>query len=80
MSIQFINRLKSIMKDRKIPQTELAKRTGIRQSSISDWLNDRYEPKQDKVYIIAKALNVSLHGYLVMMRIFQQMSKLPIII
>lgn len=66
MSIQFINRLKSIMKGRKITQTELAKRTGIRQSSISDWLNDRYEPKQDKVYIIAKALNVSpawLLGY-----------------
>ena len=66
MIIQFINRLKSIMKERKITQTELAKRTGIRQSSISDWLNDRYEPKQDKVYIIAKALNVSpawLLGY-----------------
>jgi transcriptional regulator with XRE-family HTH domain len=66
MSIHFINRLKSIMKERKITQTELAKRTGIRQSSISDWLNDRYEPKQDKVYIIAKALNVSpawLLGY-----------------
>lgn len=66
MSIQFINRLKSIMKERKITQTELAKRTGIRQSSISDWLNDRYEPKQDKVYIIAKSLNVSpawLLGY-----------------
>jgi transcriptional regulator with XRE-family HTH domain len=66
MSIQFINRLKSVMKERKITQTELAKRTGIRQSSISDWLNDRYEPKQDKVYIIAKALNVSpawLLGY-----------------
>jgi len=66
MSIQFINRLKSIMKERGITQTELAKRTGIRQSSISDWLNDRYEPKQDKVYIIAKALNVSpawLLGY-----------------
>ena len=66
MSIQFINRLKSVMKERKMTQTELAKRTGIRQSSISDWLNDRYEPKQDKVYIIAKALNVSpawLLGY-----------------
>ena len=66
MSIQFINRLKTIMNERGITQTELAKRTGIRQSSISDWLNDRYEPKQDKVYIIAKALNVSpawLLGY-----------------
>ena len=66
MSIQFINRLKSIMSERKITQSELSKRTGIRQSSISDWLNDRYEPKQDKIYLIAQALGVSpswLLGY-----------------
>ena len=42
MSTQFINRLKSVMAEHKITQTELAKRTGIRQSSISDWLNNRY--------------------------------------
>lgn len=66
MSIQFINRLKSIMSERKITQSELSKRTGIRQSSISDWLNSRYEPKQDKIYLIAQALGVSpswLLGY-----------------
>ena len=66
MSTQFINRLKAVMAEHKITQTELAKRTGIRQSSISDWLNNRYEPKQDKVYILANALNVSpawLLGY-----------------
>ena len=66
MSTQFINRLKSVMAEHKITQTELAKRTGIRQSSISDWLNNRYEPKQDKVYLLANALNVSpawLLGY-----------------
>lgn len=66
MSTQFINRLKSVMAEHKISQTELAKRTGISQSSISDWLNNRYEPKQDKVYLLANALNVSpawLLGY-----------------
>lgn len=66
MSIQFINRLKSIMSERKITQSELSKRTGIRQSSISDWLNGRYEPKQDKIFLIAQALGVSpswLLGY-----------------
>lgn len=66
MSIYFINRLKSIMSERKITQSELSKRTGIRQSSISDWLNGRYEPKQDKIYLIAQALSVSpswLLGY-----------------
>lgn len=66
MSIHFINRLKNIMSERKITQSELSKRTGIRQSSISDWLNGRYEPKQDKIYLIAQALGVSpswLLGY-----------------
>lgn len=66
MSIHFINRLKSIMSERKITQSELSKRTGIRQSSISDWLNGRYEPKQDKIYLIAQSLGVSpswLLGY-----------------
>jgi transcriptional regulator, XRE family len=66
MSIHFINRLKTIMSERKITQSELSKRTGIRQSSISDWLNGRYEPKQDKIYLIAQALGVSpswLLGY-----------------
>ncbi len=54
------------MAEHKISQTELAKRTGIRQSSISDWLNNKYDPKQDKVYLLANALNVSpawLLGY-----------------
>jgi len=54
------------MSERKITQSELSKRTGIRQSSISDWLNGRYEPKQDKIYLIAQALGVSpswLLGY-----------------
>ena len=66
MSIHFINRLKTIMSERKITQSELSKRTGIRQSSIFDWLNGRYEPKQDKIYLIAQALGVSpswLLGY-----------------
>ncbi|WP_295285707.1 helix-turn-helix domain-containing protein [Veillonella sp.] len=66
MSTQFINRLKTVMAEHKISQTELAKRTGIRQSSISDWLNNKYDPKQDKVYLLANALNVSpawLLGY-----------------
>ncbi|MGB4610949.1 MAG: S24 family peptidase [Saccharofermentanales bacterium] len=55
----FSKKLRKIMEDRKMSQTELAKSSGITQSSISDYLNDRYEPKQDKVHAIAKALNVS---------------------
>ena len=54
------------MLNRGITQSDLSTMTSIRASSISDWLNDKYSPKQDKIAIIAKALNVSpawLMGY-----------------
>ena len=66
MKAQFIERLNSILQKRNLSQADLSKMTGIRSSSISDWLNGKYEPKQDKIAIIADALNVSpvwLIGY-----------------
>lgn len=66
MKNQFIERLNSILQKRNLSQADLSKMTGIRSSSISDWLNGKYEPKQDKIAIIAEALNVSpvwLIGY-----------------
>ncbi len=66
MKNQFIERLNSILQKRNLNQADLSKMTGIRSSSISDWLNGKYEPKQDKIAIIADALNVSpvwLIGY-----------------
>lgn len=66
MKEQFIERLNSILQKRNLSQADLSKMTGIRSSSISDWLNGKYEPKQDKIAIIANALNVSpvwLIGY-----------------
>lgn len=47
-------------------QTELHERTKIGKSSISTYLKGEYEAKQDRVDIIARALNVSpvwLMGY-----------------
>lgn len=66
MKAQFIERLNSILQKRNLSQADLSKMTGIRSSSISDWLKGKYEPKQDKIAIIAEALNVSpvwLIGY-----------------
>ena len=66
MKNQFIERLNSILQKRNLSQADLSKMTGIRSSSISVWLNGKYEPKQDKIAIIADALNVSpvwLIGY-----------------
>ena len=66
MKDQFIERLNSILQKRNLSQSEISKMTGILSSSISDWLNGKYEPKQDKISIIAESLNVSpvwLIGY-----------------
>ena len=59
-------RLQELMDRKNLNQTELGKMTGITPSSISDYLNERYKPKQDKIDAIAKALQVDpayLMGY-----------------
>lgn len=40
-------------------QTELSKKTGIPKSAISQYIKGSFEPKQDRIYIISKALHVS---------------------
>lgn len=59
MKADFIYRLKELMQEKGISQTELAQATGITQSSISDWMRGKYLPKQDKVELLASALDVS---------------------
>ena len=51
---------------RDMKQSELAAITKIPKSSLSLYLKEAYEPKDDRIYIIAKALRVSeawLMGY-----------------
>ncbi|MBX8456270.1 XRE family transcriptional regulator [Apilactobacillus kunkeei] len=52
-------RLKEAMEYKKIKSAELSKLTGIGKSSISQWLSGQYSAKQDKIFLIAKALNVN---------------------
>lgn len=62
----FYKRLKEALSLSGLTQAELSKKSGIWASSISDYLNNKYEAKQDKVDLLAKALNVSpswLLGY-----------------
>lgn len=60
----FSERLKNALSERGMKQTELSERTGVSKSSISEWLNGRYEAKADKIVLIAKALNVN-ESYLI---------------
>ena len=55
----FSNRLKTAMRIRNIKATELSLRTGIAKSSLSEYINGKYEAKQDGVYLLAKALDVN---------------------
>ena len=55
----FSNRLNRAMQIRNMKATELSTKTGIAKSSLSEYINGKYEAKQDGVYLLAKALNVS---------------------
>ena len=51
---------------RNMKQADLSQRTNIPKSAISQYLSGKFEPKQDRLEILAKALNVSeawLMGY-----------------
>jgi len=51
--------IKHLLEEKQMTQTELSRLTGITQSSLSDYINGKYKPKQDKIDAIAKALGVS---------------------
>lgn len=59
-------RIAEALKVKGIRQAELCKLAKVPKSSLSLYLSGAYEPKQDRVYDMAKALNVSeawLMGY-----------------
>ena len=62
----FENRLKEAMNLRKIKSIVLAEMVGVHRGIISKYINGKYKPKYDKIYEIAKVLNVNeawLMGY-----------------
>lgn len=59
-------RIEKALRIRNMKQSQLSKLANIPKSSLSLYLKGAYEPKQDKIYTMAKALNVSdawLMGY-----------------
>lgn len=60
------NRIRMAMDEMGKRQTDLVRETGIDKGALSNYLKGKYEPKQDVVYKLAIALNVSemwLWGY-----------------
>ena len=59
-------RIATALAIRNMKQSELCDRTKIPKSAISQYISGAFEPKQDRIYLIARALDVSeawLMGY-----------------
>jgi len=59
-------RIKAALDLRGMKASELSERSGINKPSISNYLSGRYEPKQEALYKMGKALDVAemwLAGY-----------------
>lgn len=64
--IDFSTRLRTIIEQRNIRQSDLCKKTGIKKSAMSQYLSGSFSPKQQNLHKLATALNVSeawLMGY-----------------
>lgn len=62
----FNERLKQAMTLKNISQSELCELTGIPKSAMSQYVSGAFTPKQERTYLIAKALNINeswLLGY-----------------
>lgn len=51
-------RIRKALSARNMTQSELCRRTKIATSAMSEYIKGLYDPKQDKIYIMAQALNV----------------------
>ena len=58
MEEKIMFRLRKAMEENGLSATELSKLSGVGKSDISYYLKGKYEPKQDKCYLLAKALDV----------------------
>ncbi|WP_195269552.1 helix-turn-helix transcriptional regulator [Eubacterium sp. 1001713B170207_170306_E7] len=59
-------RIKLALEINHMRQSDLSRKTGISSSSINQYISGNFEPKQQNLYLLAKALNVNeawLMGY-----------------
>lgn len=52
-------RILQLLDERKISQKEFSDKTGIPQSTVSDWRKKKTNPASDKIMIICKVLDVT---------------------
>jgi transcriptional regulator with XRE-family HTH domain len=53
------DRIKAALTIKGMKQSDLCRLTQIPKSAISQYISGAYDPKQDRIFLISKALNVS---------------------
>lgn len=56
---EFYQRMREAMEAAGLSQSELCERTKIPKSAMSQYLSGAFKPKQERTYLIARALGVS---------------------
>ena len=57
--LAFMFRLREALQNKGISRSELSRLSGVGKSDITHYLKGDYLPKQDKVFLLAKALGVN---------------------
>ena len=58
ITLEVAKRLQQSMDEKHLKATELSKLSGVGKSDISNYLKGKYRPKQDKIALLAAALEV----------------------
>ncbi|MDR1209532.1 MAG: helix-turn-helix domain-containing protein [Clostridiales bacterium] len=56
----FANNLKNLLIERKLSQKDLAERLGVKQNTVSDWINQGNSPKLERLCRISDYFLISL--------------------
>lgn len=61
-----LNRIREALAIRNMKQVELCEKSGVKKGALTNWISQRWQPKQESLYKMAKILDVSemwLAGY-----------------
>jgi len=64
LKILVVERLKELMKEYEVNQTQLAQKTGIKQNTVSAWLLGKKEPSVTSLWLLADFFDTNI-DYLV---------------
>lgn len=69
MKTKIKNRLKEILEEKKMTQSELARRSGLNQATISKYVHNKIEMSLANAYIISRCLGIDTIELIVIERI-----------